>query len=67
MNVQELGQTIKHRRKELKVTQKDLSEIVAVSLRSLVDIENGKGNPTFAQIEKILTALGLRIEIRIKT
>ncbi|MDY0080829.1 MAG: type II toxin-antitoxin system Y4mF family antitoxin [Ignavibacteriaceae bacterium] len=67
MDIREIGNTIKQRRKSLKVTQKDLAEIVGISLRSIVDIENGKGNPTFAQIEKILNALGLIIETRLRT
>jgi y4mF family transcriptional regulator len=58
-----IGQIIKERRTSLGVTQKDLSEIVDISLRSLVDIENGNGNPTIDQLNKILNALGLTIKI----
>jgi y4mF family transcriptional regulator len=59
-----IGDIIKSRRKFLGITQQDLSEIVGISLRGFVDIENGKGNPTIDQIEKILDALGLSIEIK---
>lgn len=59
----EIGQIIKERRVSLSITQKDLSEIVEISLRSLVDIENGYGNPTIYQLNKILNALGLTIKI----
>jgi y4mF family transcriptional regulator len=66
MNLLEIGQKIKQRRKELQITQKDLSEIVGISLRSLIAIENGKGNPAFTQISKILSAVGLILETRIR-
>ena len=66
MTKKEIGKLIKDRRKFLKITQKELSDIVGVGLRSLVDIENGKGNPTIDQINKILEALGLKMDITIK-
>lgn len=63
MTKNEIGQIIKERRVYLGITQKDLAEIVGISLRSLVDIEKGNGNPTIDQITKILNALGLTIKI----
>lgn len=66
MNKDEIGKTIKDRRKFLKISQMELADIVDVGLRSLVDIENGKGNPTIEQLNKILEALGLKINIIIK-
>ncbi len=66
MTKDEIGKVIKERRKFLKITQKELSDIVEVGLRSLVDIENGKGNPTIEQLNKILDALGLQMNITIK-
>ncbi|HCY75811.1 MAG TPA: transcriptional regulator [Ignavibacteriales bacterium] len=59
----EIGQIIKERRVYLGITQKDLADIVGISLRSLVDIENGNGNPTIDQLNKILNALGLTLKI----
>jgi y4mF family transcriptional regulator len=61
----EIGQIIKKRRIYLGITQKDLAEIVGISLRSLVDIEKGNGNPTIDQLTKILNALGLTIKISV--
>ena len=46
MNNKEIGKIIKQRRKYLKITQKELAEIISVGLRSLIKIENGEGNPT---------------------
>lgn len=63
MTKNEIGQIIKERRVYLNITQKDLAEIVGISLRSLVDIEKGNGNPTIDQLNKILNALGLTIKI----
>lgn len=63
MTKNKIGQIIKERRVFLGITQKDLSEIVDISLRSLVDIENGNGNPTIDQLNKILNAIGLTIKI----
>ena len=65
MNLSEIGQSIKERRKFLGKTQSDLSDIVGIGLRSLVDIEAGKGNPTIKQLTKILNALGLTLTITI--
>ncbi len=59
----EIGQIIKERRVYLGITQKDLADLVGISLRSLVDIENGNGNPTIDQLNKILNALGLTLKI----
>lgn len=62
----EFGNIIKQRRKYLQITQKELAEIVGIGLRSLLDIENGKGNPTIDQLQKITESLGLKLEISIK-
>ncbi len=66
MNNKEIGQIIRQRRKYLKITQKELAEIISVGLRSLIKIENGEGNPTLDQLQKIIEALGLKLEIKIK-
>ncbi|MDZ7763444.1 MAG: helix-turn-helix domain-containing protein [Melioribacteraceae bacterium] len=65
MNKFEIGNEIKQRRKFLKITQQELSEIVGIGLRSLIDIESGKGNPTIDQLQKVLSALGLTFEIKV--
>ncbi|MCF8241482.1 MAG: helix-turn-helix domain-containing protein [Melioribacteraceae bacterium] len=67
MNKFEIGNEIKQRRKFLKITQQELSEIVGVGLRSLIDIESGKGNPTIDQLQKVLSVLGLTFEIKVKS
>jgi transcriptional regulator with XRE-family HTH domain len=67
MNKEIIGEIIKRRRKFLGITQKELSEIVDSGLRSLVDIESGKGNPTIETLLDILDVLGLNIEVKVKS
>ena len=66
MNLIEIGHTIRKRRKFLSIMQKDLSEITGISLRSLIDIESGKGNPSINQLNKILDALGLTLKLTVE-
>ena len=61
--LESLGKQIRDRRNYLNITQVDLAEIAGVSLRSLIDIEQGKGNPSLNQLMKILDVLGMKIEI----
>jgi y4mF family transcriptional regulator len=65
MYKEDLGEIIKRRRKFLGITQKALSEIVSIGLRSLVDIESGKGNPTIETLLRIFEALGLNMEVKV--
>ena len=65
MTKREIGKIIRDRRKFLKITQKDLAEIVGLSLRNFVDIENGKANPTLDALQKITDALGLQITVKV--
>lgn len=57
---------IKKRRKILNVTQETLSEISGIGLRTLKQIERGKGNPTLLTLEKICDALGLEVLIKVQ-
>jgi y4mF family transcriptional regulator len=66
MNIKEIGHTLRDRRKFLGKNQSNLSDIVGISHRSLVDIESGKANPTIEQLSKILDALGLTLNITIE-
>ena len=66
MKIKDIGSEIKKRRKYLGITQIDLAEITSISRRSLQYIESGKMNPSIEQLEKILEALGLEINIRTK-
>jgi putative transcriptional regulator len=54
-----IGKQIQKRRKLLKITQKDLSEISGVSLRTIKAVEEDKANPTVENLSRILKTLGL--------
>ncbi len=47
----------------MRLTQDELAEISGISLRSLKAIELGKGNPSIAQLNKLLDAIGLKVTL----
>lgn len=61
-----IGEQIRHRRKELMITQPDLADIAGVSINTLYKIERGQANPTIEVLGKILDVLGLEITVGIK-
>ncbi len=52
-----LGERIKTLRREKGLTQEKLAELAKVDPKSIIDIENGKRNPTFRTINKISLVL----------
>ncbi len=64
---QRLGQEIRKRRRFLQLRQSDLADIAEVSLRSLIDIERGNGNPTLEQLDKITEVLGFEITLIVRS
>lgn len=62
----DISKKIKLRRQHLKYTQKDLSELTAISERTIRSIENGEGNTNIAFWYKILNVLGLEMKITFK-
>jgi len=63
-SLKDLGDHIKKRRKSLRITQGALSQLSGTSLRSLKDVENGLGNPTWNQMQKIFKVLGWEFALR---
>ena len=61
MSTQIIGKRVKGRRKLLKITQNDLSEISGVSLRTIKAVEEGEANPTVEILNRILKPLGLTL------
>lgn len=61
-----LGELIKKRRKELKITQPHLAELAGVSINTLYKIERGETNPTLEIINKIVSVLGLELTLKPK-
>jgi transcriptional regulator with XRE-family HTH domain len=66
MNSSMLGQTIRNRRRGLSLDQQALAELAQVSVHALSDIESGKGNPTFAVLNRLAAVLGLEISVRVR-
>ncbi len=67
MHLENLINTIKERRENLKVNQENLAKLSGVGLRTLKQFESGKGNPTIQTIQKIADVLGLEVCLKVKT
>jgi y4mF family transcriptional regulator len=66
MTQQEIGNTVKERRKKLGVNQQTLADLAGVAVNTLVAIERGEGNPQLSTLLTILDTLGLQADINIK-
>ncbi|MFM8317517.1 MAG: helix-turn-helix domain-containing protein [Bacteroidota bacterium] len=66
MHLLKLVKILKERREALNVTQEGLAELSGVGLRTLKQLESGKGNPTLSTIHKISDVLGMEFCLRIK-
>jgi DNA-binding XRE family transcriptional regulator len=66
MTTKELGEQIKERRNILRLQQKDLAELADVGLRTIIQIENGSGNPALNTISKLAKVLGMEIQLNIQ-
>lgn len=66
MDLNEIGQIIKERRRYLKVDQSTLAELAGFSINTLVTLERGTSNPKLDTILKIADILGLQISMSLK-
>ena len=66
MHLIDLIKAIKERRETLKLSQESLAEIAGVSLRTLKQLESGKGNPTVNTLEKLADVLGMELKLEVK-
>ena len=64
-NTEQLGTAIRMRRKQLKITQKELAMTCGTGLRFIVDLEKGKPTCQIGKTLQVLQALGLAIETTI--
>ncbi|QDH81451.1 helix-turn-helix transcriptional regulator [Echinicola soli] len=62
----EIGNSIRERRKMLGITQSDLAEMAQISINTLYKIERGEANPSIRVLNKIANILGLEISINVK-
>lgn len=66
MHSEKLIQTIKERREMMRVTQETLAELAGVGLRTLKQLERGKGNPTLQTLQKLTDVLGMEVSIQVR-
>lgn len=66
MTLQEIGKSIRERRKKLGISQQTLADLACVAVNTVVAIERGEGNPQLTTLQTILDTLGLRMNIDIK-
>lgn len=66
MSVSYIGKAILSRRKALKITQPQLSEMAQISVNSLYKIEKGQSNPSIELLEKIAAVLGMELKLEVK-
>ena len=66
MHLNNIVETLKKRRIRLQVTQETLALLTGVSLRTIKQLEAGKGNPTLETIQKLADVLGLELQLTIK-
>ncbi len=57
---------LKERRETLKISQETLAELSGIGLRTLKQLESGKGNPTLATLQKLAETLGMEIIVEVK-
>lgn len=62
-NPEQLGVIIRERRKQLKVTQKDLALTCGTGLRFIIELEKGKPTCQIGKMLQVVQALGLKFQI----
>ena len=66
MKKEELGKLIKHRRKVLGLTIRELADLTGMSKTTISQIERGGSNPTIEVLFNIFEYLNLEIKVEIK-
>jgi y4mF family transcriptional regulator len=62
----EIDKLIKERRSQLGINQQDLADVSGVGLRTIKQIETGKGNPSLKTLTTLLDVLGMELVVKIK-
>lgn len=66
MLVHLLGESIRNRRKELRLTQPHLAELANISTNTLYKLEKGQGNPSLEVLNKLAEVLGMDLRLEVK-
>ncbi|MEV4266523.1 helix-turn-helix transcriptional regulator [Kribbella sp. NPDC049584] len=61
----ELGEVLRDRRKAAGRTIASVAVDAGLSVPYIANLENGRGNPTVAALDRLATALGAELEVRI--
>ena len=59
----DIGEVLRTRRQELRMTQQALADISGVSVRMIKSIEGNYANPSLKTVNKLLGSLGLTLTI----
>lgn len=62
----QLGAAVRHRRKLLRLTQKQLAELSGCGPDFLYDLERGKPTLRLEKLVAVLEALGLKLEVKVE-
>jgi len=62
INSENIGEAVRIRRKQLKVTQRELAMTCGTGLRFIIDLEKGKPTCHIGKTLQVLQALGITIE-----
>jgi HTH-type transcriptional regulator / antitoxin HipB len=63
---QALGSLIRTRRKELGLNQTEVADVAGTTLRFISELERGKPTAQLDGILRVLAALGIRLEARMR-
>jgi transcriptional regulator with XRE-family HTH domain len=66
MLVNTIGESIRNRRKELRITQPHLAELAQISVNTLYKIERGQGNPSLKVLNQLADVLGMELKLEVK-
>jgi transcriptional regulator with XRE-family HTH domain len=64
--VNTIGESIRNRRKELRITQPHLAELAQISVNTLYKIERGQGNPSQKVLHQLADVLGMELKLEVK-
>jgi len=61
---EELGRLVRAKRRQIGLTQVELSALAGVGIRFLSELENGKATAELGKVLQVLSRLGLVVSIR---
>ncbi|MGL5828073.1 MAG: type II toxin-antitoxin system Y4mF family antitoxin [Angustibacter sp.] len=61
-----LGEQIRHRRRDLRLGQEELSDLSGVSVRFIRDLEHGKASVRLDKLQAVLDVLGLALRAEVR-